>query len=115
MIDRLFVAGEVAEWPKAQHWKCCSGLKPAREFESRPLRSFQRHEMGLVHQPVAARLFFLLAVQVSRSAPIFSKLNRNKSVKLSRGGIVSSGKGGFMTTLGRLWLVVLSVLGVFAA
>src|SRR5437762_7395588 len=32
--------GEVSEWLKEQHWKCCSGLKPARGFESRPLRYF---------------------------------------------------------------------------
>ena len=30
--------GEVSEWPKEQHWKCCNGLKPVRGFESPPLR-----------------------------------------------------------------------------
>src|SRR4051812_31808689 len=30
--------GEVSEWPKEQHWKCCMGLKPHRGFESLPLR-----------------------------------------------------------------------------
>jgi hypothetical protein len=36
--NELRFSGEVAEWPKAQHWKCCVGVKPHREFESRPLR-----------------------------------------------------------------------------
>jgi hypothetical protein len=31
-------SGEVSEWPKEQHWKCCIGLKPNRGFESLPLR-----------------------------------------------------------------------------
>src|SRR3954468_20813284 len=31
-------SGEVSEWPKEQHWKCCNGLKPIRGFESLPLR-----------------------------------------------------------------------------
>src|SRR5947208_2453603 len=35
--------GEVSEWLKEQHWKCCSGLKPARGFESRPLRFVEVH------------------------------------------------------------------------
>src|SRR5438270_492410 len=30
--------GEVSEWPKEQHWKCCMRLKPHRGFESLPLR-----------------------------------------------------------------------------
>ena len=34
----VFYAGEVSEWPKEQHWKCCMGLKPHRGFESLPLR-----------------------------------------------------------------------------
>ena len=32
------IAGEVSEWPKEQHWKCCMRLKPHRGFESLPLR-----------------------------------------------------------------------------
>src|SRR5439155_21487521 len=30
--------GEVSEWLKEQHWKCCWRLKPPRGFESPPLR-----------------------------------------------------------------------------
>src|ERR1041384_2173863 len=36
--DMMRPSGEVSEWPKEQHWKCCNGLKPVRGFESRPLR-----------------------------------------------------------------------------
>ena len=38
-------AGEVAEWPKAQHWKCCMRLKPHRGFESPPLRSTRQSSL----------------------------------------------------------------------
>src|SRR5260221_14163074 len=41
--------GEVSEWLKAQHWKCCWRLKPSRGFESPPLRCKRSVLRNLLH------------------------------------------------------------------
>src|SRR5213075_753461 len=50
---RIF-PGEVAEWLKAQHWKCCWRLKPPRGFESPPLRFLLNPSSPRqAHRPIA--------------------------------------------------------------
>src|SRR4051812_28970819 len=72
-------SGEVSEWLKEQHWKCCWRLKPSRGFESPPLR-FKQHQES---PSTAALKGFLLSIRELASDRHRPRSNRSRVITLS--------------------------------